>query len=64
MMRAVKKALGDLKTATEATTSDLEALKTLAEKKQKEELWNSINKAIEITKGAHEGAESGLSQNR
>ena len=76
VMIAVKKALGDLKTATEATMSDLEALKTLVEKKQQnkqqntqqntqiEEIWNSINKAIEITKGAHEGAESGLSQKR
>jgi hypothetical protein len=63
-MKALKKALGILKTATEATASDLEALKKLAEKKQQKELWNSINKAIEITKGAHEGAESGLSQKR
>jgi hypothetical protein len=58
----IKKALGNLKSVTEATASDLEALKKLAEKKQKEELWNSITKAIDITNGAHEGAENSLSK--
>ncbi len=58
----VRKALKDLKKTTEHTARELEILKRLAEEKQKEELWNRINQAIEITSGALDGAESGLTR--
>jgi hypothetical protein len=58
----VHKALKTLKGATEATGKELEILKKLAEEKRKEEFWNLVNQAIEITRGAHEGAEDGLSK--
>ena len=56
------KALKTLKGATENAGKELEVLKKIAEEKQKEELWNLVNKAIDITNGAHEGAEYGLSK--
>ncbi len=58
----VRKALKTLKGATEDAVNELKILKKLAEEKQKEELWNLVNQAIDITNGAHEGAEYGLSQ--
>lgn len=58
----VRSALKNLKKTTERTAKDLEILKKIAEEKLKEELWNLVNKAIDITDGAHEGAESGLSR--
>jgi len=51
-----------LKGATESAAKELEILKKIAEEKQKEELWDLVNKAIDITNGAHEGAELGLSK--
>jgi hypothetical protein len=59
---AIQKALKHLKSSTEAAAEELQILKKLAEEKRKEELWNLINNAIEITEGAHEGAEYGLSK--
>jgi hypothetical protein len=56
----VKKALKTLKTATEAMSGKLDVLKKMAEEKKKEKLWNLVNEAISITRGAHEGAENGL----
>jgi hypothetical protein len=58
----VQKALKILKGATETMGKELEVLKKLAEEKKKEEFWNLVNQAIEITRGAHEGAVDGLSQ--
>ncbi len=58
----VGKALKTLKGSTEEMLKELEILKKIAEEKQKEELWNLANKAIDITNGAHEGAEYGLSK--
>ena len=55
-------ALKTLKSETEKAVRQLEALKKIAEEKKKEELWNLVNSAIDITNGAHEGAEYGLSK--
>jgi hypothetical protein len=60
--RKVQGALKTLKEAMERALKQLEILKTIAEEKNKEELWNLVNKAIDISKGAHEGAESGISK--
>jgi hypothetical protein len=56
------KALKSLKGSTENAGKELEILKRIAEEKQKEELWKLVNNAIDITNGAHEGAEYGLSK--
>jgi hypothetical protein len=58
----VQKALKSLRMGTESALPQLEILKKIAEEKDKEELWNLVNKAIEISKGAHEGAVSGISK--
>jgi len=57
----LRSALKRLKKHTEQAAKDLEVLKKLSEERQKEELWNLVNKAIDINSGAYEGAESGLS---
>jgi hypothetical protein len=59
---AIKKALKHLKSSTEKAAEELQILKKIAEEKRKEEFWNLVNHAIEITQGAHEGAEYGLSK--
>jgi hypothetical protein len=59
---AIGKALKTLKKSTEKTARQLEALKKLAEEKKNEELWNLVIKAIDITGGAHKGAEEGLAK--
>ena len=51
-----------LKKTTENAVKQLEILKRIAEEKKKEELWNLVNQAIDITKGALDGAESGLTR--
>lgn len=58
----IRRALKALKGSAERNESELEILKRLAEEKQKEELWRLVNKAIEMTQGAREGAEYVLSQ--
>jgi hypothetical protein len=58
----VQLALKTLKTATEKALVQLGILKRIAEEKKKEELWNLVNKAIDVTNGAHEGAESGITK--
>jgi len=58
----VREALKSLKASTERAGKQLEVLKRLAEEKKKEELWNLVNQAMDITRGAHEGAEEGLSR--
>ncbi len=54
------KALKNLKDTTEWAEKMLLSLKKTAEDKKNEELWNSVNQSIDITGGAHEGAELGL----
>jgi hypothetical protein len=58
--RKVFSGLKALRSATESSAKELEILKKIAEEQKKEELWNLVNKAIDITNGAHEGAVSGL----
>jgi hypothetical protein len=60
--KRIGKALKNLRSSTERAAGELEILKKLAEEKKKEELWKLVNNAIEITSGAHEGAEYGLSK--
>jgi hypothetical protein len=60
--KKVQKALKTLKIATEAMSKRLDVLKKMAEEKKKEKFWNLVNQAMDITRGAHEGAENGLSQ--
>jgi hypothetical protein len=59
---AIKKALKHLKSTTEKAAEELQILKKIAEDKRKEEFWNLVNNAIDITNGAHAGAEYGLSK--
>jgi hypothetical protein len=58
----VQKALKNLKESTKKAIEDLEILKKIAEEKRLEEAWNLINQALDIAKGAYEGAELGLSR--
>jgi hypothetical protein len=55
------KALKNLKDITEKAEKELAALKKTAEDKRLEEVWNLVNKDIDITAGALEGAQQGLS---
>ncbi len=55
------KALKNLKDTTERAGRQLEELKKIAEDKKLEKTWNLINQAIDINKGALEGAEIALS---
>lgn len=55
------KALKNLKDTTEKAGRALAVLKKMAEDKRLEEVWNLVNKDIDITGGAQEGAEQGLS---
>ena len=57
----IKKALQTLKSESADNIKRLSALIKLAEEKRKEELWNSVNRAIDITGGVLDGAEEGLS---
>jgi hypothetical protein len=54
------KGLKNLKSTTEKSTNQLEILKKMAEEKQLEKVWNMVNRAIDINKGAREGAEIAL----
>jgi hypothetical protein len=56
----VGKGLKTLKSTTEKAAVQLPILKKIAEEKRKEELWNLVNDAIEITDAANEGAKYGL----
>jgi len=58
----IGKALKQLKSETEKDLEKLLILKKIAEEKKKEQLWDQINEAVEITNGAHEGAGYGLSK--
>jgi hypothetical protein len=54
------KALKNLKDTTEKATRQLDVLKKMAEEKKLEKVWNLTNRAIDINKGANEGAEMAL----
>lgn len=56
------KALKNLEESTEKASKDLAILKRMAEDGQREQVWNLVNRALEITKGARDGAEVGLSR--
>lgn len=56
------KALKNLRESTERDLKSLAILKTLAEEKHREELWNLLNRALEIADGARDGAETGLAR--
>jgi len=56
------RALKALKSSTEKNSTQLQILKKIAEEKRKEEFWNSVNNAIEITNGALDGAQYGLTK--
>jgi hypothetical protein len=58
----IRQALVLLKAQTENAEKALEAMKQMAEKMNKEELWNLADKAIDITKSVREGADYGLSK--
>ena len=57
----IKKALNTLKSSGSDNLKQLSALKKIAEEKQRNEFWNRVNLAIDITAGLLEGAEEGLS---
>lgn len=56
------KALKTLKDGTEKDARELEILKRMAEDRKLESVWNQVGRAAEITSGAHDGAELGLSR--
>jgi hypothetical protein len=58
----LKKALKNLQGSTEKAQKDLALLKKLAEEKRIEKAWNLVNQALDITQGARDGAELGLSR--
>ncbi len=57
------KALKNVKDTTEWAGKILVSLKKTAEDKKDEDLWNSVNQAIDITGGVHDGVELGLQKN-
>ncbi len=56
------KALKSLQQSTESAKKSLQILKSMAEEKKKEELWNWVNRALDVTEGAHDGAVSALAK--
>jgi hypothetical protein len=61
-LNKIKSGLKTLKKSTEKAGRQLGMLKRIAEDQRKEALWNLVNKAIDITEGAHEGAVYGLEE--
>lgn len=59
-LNKIKSGLKSLKKVTDKTGKRLEILKRIAEENRKEELWNLVNQAIDITEEANEGAVYGL----
>jgi len=55
-------ALKHVKDSTEKGSKELQVLKKIVEEKKNEEAWNLIQKALEITEGARDGAETGLAR--
>ncbi len=58
----IRQALKTLKGATQKALVQLGVLKRIAEEKKREELWDLVNQAIDITTGAREGAETALAK--
>ncbi len=58
----LRKALETLESGTKKAEKDLQVLKHLTEEKRLEEAWNLVGQALDITRGAREGAESGLAR--
>jgi hypothetical protein len=58
----LRSTLNNLKESAEKADKGLAILKKLAEEKLNEQVWNLVNQAMEITQGAREGAEFGISQ--
>jgi hypothetical protein len=58
----IQEALKALKKRTEEYDRRLDSLKNLAEKKKNEELLRLIQKAEDITRGAHEGSKQALEE--
>jgi hypothetical protein len=58
----LKKALKSLQSTTQRAEKDLAVLKKLAEEKRLEGVWNRVNVSLDITRGAKDGAELGLSR--
>jgi hypothetical protein len=56
----IKKALTKLKSESSDNLKKLSTLKKLAEEKRKKELWDRVNRAIDITGGVLDGAVEGL----
>jgi hypothetical protein len=56
----VKKALKDLEKKTEQNREELEIIQKKAEEKELVQVWQLVEKALEINDGAHEGAQYGL----
>jgi hypothetical protein len=54
------KALKNLKQSMESSQKSLQILKNMAEDRKKEELWNWVNKGLDVSHGAYEGAVSAL----
>ena len=55
-------ALTILQLSAKSALEQLKTIKKLAEKKEKEKLWDLVNEAIELTDGAYKGAEEGLTR--
>ena len=55
-LNKIKSGLKSLKKVTDKTRKRLETLKRIAEENSKEELWNLVSEAIDITEEANEGA--------
>jgi len=58
--KKIETALKNLKSYTESALSQLVALKKITEDQRREEAWTLVGKAIEINKGAHDGAAEAL----
>lgn len=58
----LEKALKKMKDGTRKAVKDLEILKKVAEENKDEQTWTLVHKALDITRGAFEGAELGLAR--
>lgn len=58
----LKKALKSLQGTAGRAEKDLAVLKKLAEEKRLEAVWNRVNQSLDITRGARDGADLGLSR--
>jgi hypothetical protein len=58
----LEKALKNLKDSTEKAAKDLAIIKKIAEEKKLEAVWELTGQALDVTTGAHEGSEQGLTQ--